>query len=44
MKWCWESNPENRPNATEIENLLSSFNKINCSHEIEMQIQIEKAE
>ena len=42
MKKCWDSNPENRPNASEISDLLWSFIKINHSHEIEMQI--EKAE
>jgi serine/threonine protein kinase len=25
MKKCWDSNPENRPNATEISKLISSF-------------------
>ena len=42
MKKCWDSNPENRPNATEIMGLLRSFNKTNRSHEIKMQF--EKAE
>jgi hypothetical protein len=25
MKWCWDSNPDNRPSANEIEELIELF-------------------
>src|SRR5436190_12521010 len=40
MKRCWDPNPDNRPNAREIEELITSFN---CSSDDEIVEQFRKA-
>ncbi|CAB4374906.1 unnamed protein product [Rhizophagus irregularis] len=46
MKKCWDSNPENRPNLTEIADLADSFeesftaSKKTCHYEYEKQFRI----
>ncbi|GBC38202.2 kinase-like domain-containing protein [Rhizophagus irregularis DAOM 181602=DAOM 197198] len=45
MKRCWDSNPENRPNAIEIEELIGFFRKSTCAIRYsEIKGQFEKAD
>jgi serine/threonine protein kinase len=48
MKKCWDSNPENRPNATEISDLISSFDgsftDVKEIYHYEFEKQFKKAE
>src|SRR6266542_4865664 len=37
MKKCWNSNPDNRPTATEIEDMIESFFYYNREERIEKQ-------
>ena len=44
MKKCWDPNPDNRPNAREIEELIISFQKSAYSgNEIDKQFEIGRA-
>ena len=45
MEKCWDSNPNNRPNASEIEELIRKFyNSIKYNHNGEIDKQFEEAE
>jgi serine/threonine protein kinase len=45
MKRCWDSNPDNRPSAVEIEELIELFYESKCSNkDVEIKKQIEEAE
>ncbi|RGB44031.1 kinase-like domain-containing protein [Rhizophagus diaphanus] len=44
MKKCWDSNPNNRPSAIDLENLIKSFFSYGHFKDVEIEKQFEKAE
>ncbi|POG72942.1 kinase-like domain-containing protein [Rhizophagus irregularis DAOM 181602=DAOM 197198] len=39
MKWCWNSNPDNRPNVAEVHKLVDIFHLNTCGEQRDYDIQ-----